>query len=87
MGVVWEEFVQNITKGRAIERELEIIGEATNKLLKINLTLKITSARKIVNLRNRVIHAYDAVDEMLIWKVVVKDIPILLFEIEQLLKQ
>ena len=84
---VWEEFVQNITKRRAIERELEIIGEATNKLLKINPTLKITSARKIVNLRNRVIHAYDAVDEMLIWKVDVKDIPILLFEIEQLLKQ
>ncbi len=84
---IWEEFLKNITKRRAIERELEIIGEATNKLLKINPNLKITSARKIVNLRNRVIHAYDAVDDMLVWKVVIKDIPILLFEIELLLQQ
>jgi uncharacterized protein with HEPN domain len=84
---IWEEFLKNITKRRAIERELEIIGEATNKLLKINPNLKITSARKIVSLRNRVIHAYDTVDEMLVWKVVVKDIPILLSEIELLLQQ
>ena len=33
---VFEEFANNVTKRRAIERELEIIGEATNNLLKIN---------------------------------------------------
>ena len=82
---VLNEFLINITKRRAIERELEIIGEATNNLLKINPDLAVSSARKIVNLRNRVIHAYDSVDEILIWKVVIKDIPILLSEIQQLL--
>ncbi len=64
---------------------MEIIGEATNILLKMNPQFPITSARKIVNLRNRVIHAYDAVDELLVWKVVIKDIPILLNEIQELL--
>jgi uncharacterized protein with HEPN domain len=82
---VFDEFAKNITKRRAIERELEIIGEATNNLLKINETLPVSSARKIVNLRNRVIHAYDDVDETIIWKVIMKDIPVLLNELEQLL--
>ncbi len=82
---IWEEFANNITKRRAVERELEIIGEATNNLLKIDPILNITSARKIVDLRNRVIHAYDAVDETILWKVVVKDVPVLLDEIQLLL--
>ena len=84
---VWEEFAINITTQRAIERELEIIGEATNNLLKINPSISVTSARKFVNLRNRVIHAYDNVDVTIIWKVIVKDIPALLTEVQQLLVQ
>jgi uncharacterized protein with HEPN domain len=84
---VWEEFSTNITKRRAVERELEIIGEATNNLFKINPSVPVTSARKLVNLRNRVIHAYDAVDETILWKVIVKDIPVLLNEVQQLLTQ
>jgi uncharacterized protein with HEPN domain len=84
---VFEAFANSITKRRAVERELEIIGEATNNLLRINADLPLSSARKIVNLRNRVIHAYDDVDETIIWKVVMKDIPVLLNEIKHLLDQ
>ena len=83
----FEEFVASKTKRRAVERELEIIGEATNNLLKINPALTISSARKIVDLRNRVIHAYDDVDEIIIWKVITTDIPVLLHEVQQLLQQ
>ena len=79
------EFDSNITKRRAIERELEIIGEATNNLLKLNPGISLSHGRKIVNLRNRVIHAYDAVDDTIIWKVVVKDIPLLIDEVRQLM--
>jgi uncharacterized protein with HEPN domain len=82
---IFEDFASNITKRRAVERELEIIGEATNNLLKIDPDFPVSSARKIVNLRNRVIHAYDAVDEIIIWKVVIKDVPVLLDEVRQLL--
>lgn len=84
---IFNEFADNITKRRAIERELEIIGEATNNLLKINVDLPLSSARKIVNLRNRVIHAYDDVDETIIWKIIIKDIPGLLKEVQQMLAQ
>lgn len=81
----FHEFATNITKRRAVERELEIIGEATNSLLKIDEHLSLSFARQIVNLRNRVIHAYDAVDEIIIWKIIMKDLPVLLQEVQQIL--
>jgi uncharacterized protein with HEPN domain len=82
---IFPEYETNKTKRRAVERELEIIGEAVSKLLKINPTIPLTQARVIVDLRNRVIHAYDSVDETIIWKIIVKDIPLLLEEVTQLL--
>lgn len=74
----------NITVRRAVERELEIIGEATNRILKIDNTIAISNAQRIVDLRNRVIHAYDAVDDVIVWSVVVKSLPRLKQEIEHL---
>lgn len=68
----FNEYTNNITKRRAVERELEIIGEAISKLLKINPSIPISFARMIVNLRNRVIHSYDAVDDILVWKIIQK---------------
>ncbi len=72
---------------RAVERELEIIGEAVNKLSKINPELKISDAAKIVGLRNRTIHAYDAIDNELIWAVVIKYLPNLKTSIVSLLEE
>lgn len=75
----------NITIRRAVERELEIIGEAMSRILKTNDTVSITNARRIVDLRNRVIHAYDAVDDVLVWSVIIKNLPALKTEIDQLI--
>jgi uncharacterized protein with HEPN domain len=83
----FDEFTGSITKRRAVERELEIIGEATNNLLKRSPSIQITLARKIVDLRNRVIHAYDTVDEIIVWKVIVTDLPLLLQEVRNLLEK
>ena len=82
---IFEEYAVNKTKRRAVERELEIIGEAMTKLLKLNPETKISYARLIVDLRNKVIHAYDSVDDVLIWKIILKDIPILEQEVRILL--
>ena len=84
---IFEEFATNITKRRAIERELEIIGEAMNNLLKMNPKISISHARPIVDLRNKVIHGYDAIDETILWKIIMKDIPLLQQEVQQLLKE
>ena len=82
---IFAEFKESKLKRRAIERELEIIGEATNNLLKLNPDFPLSHARLIVDLRNRVIHSYDSVDEIIIWKIVMKDIPVLLKEVKLLL--
>ncbi len=70
---------------RGVERELEIIGEAIAKILHINPTIQITNARKIVDLRNWVIHGYDGVDDVIIWGIVSKQLPLLKAEVEKLL--
>ena len=84
---ILDEYLTNKTKRRAVEREIEIIGEAMSKLLKINPTISISYARIIVDLRNKVIHAYDSVDDILIWKIIMKDIPLLLEEAKKLLNE
>lgn len=72
---------------RGIERELEIIGEATNRILIINATIAISDARRIVDLRNWVIHGYDRIDDVIIWGIVTKDLPKLKIQIAKLLSE
>ena len=80
-------YISNNTIRRAVERELEIIGEAMSRVLNQKPGIKISYARLIVDLRNKVIHAYDVVNNDSIWKIIVKDIPILKTEVEILLKK
>ena len=60
---------------RGIEREIEIIGEAMSRILKLNSDIEIKNARKIVDARNFVIHGYDKVDDIVIWGIVVNHLP------------
>lgn len=70
---------------RAIEREFEIIGEALNRIDKLEPTIKISSKKQIISVRNRVIHGYDKIDNEIIWGIIVRHLPILKIEIESLL--
>ena len=70
---------------RAVEREFEIIGEAINKLLKIDPDFPVKNARRIVDLRNLVIHGYDKVDHAIIWGIISRDLPELKNEVTNLL--
>jgi uncharacterized protein with HEPN domain len=72
---------------RAVERELEIIGEAVNRILKIDPEIDISNSRRIVNLRNWVIHAYDNVDNVIIWGIIDKDLPLLKKQVCDLLEK
>ena len=71
---------------RAVEREIEIIGEATSKILQIDPNSPIANGRKIVDTRNWVIHGYDRVDDTIIWGIIVNHLPALLSETKELLK-
>ena len=80
------DYTSNIFVKRAVERELEIIGEAMKEALILQPELTVTNARKIVNARNKIIHGYDVVDDAVIWSIVLRHIPILKIEIENLLR-
>jgi len=77
---------QNAWKTRkAVERNLEIIGEALNRILKSNPDIKITNSRKIVDTRNRIVHGYDSVTEDILWLIIIKYLPVLENEVKDLL--
>lgn len=81
------DFQNNKMLKRAIERELEIIGEAVNYILKLDDSLILTNARQIVNTRNLVIHNYDKVDEVILWGIITKHLPLLLNEVSKYLDE
>jgi len=56
---IFEEYVSDIKTKRAIERDLEIIGEAANRILKRDKDFKLNNVEKIIGTRNRIIHGYD----------------------------
>ena len=64
------EYQKNKLLRRGIEREIEIIGEATNRILKIDPEFNLTNARQIVDTRNWVIHGYDKVDDVVVWGII-----------------
>jgi uncharacterized protein with HEPN domain len=79
----------NLMLKRAVERNLEIIGEATNRIITRDSSLneKITNAKAIIGLRNQVIHAYDAISDENIWSILTNHLPKLKTEVENLIKE
>lgn len=71
----------------AIERQIGIIGEAMSRAMKLDPTVPITDAKKIVGTRNYVIHAYDSLTPEIIWEIVVNDLSLLKDEVKTLLSE
>lgn len=63
-----------------------IIGEAVGKILKLEPEVTISSARHIVGLRNLIVHAYDSIDPTALWRILIKDLPLLKVEIQELIR-
>jgi uncharacterized protein with HEPN domain len=77
-------FSDDIILQRAVERDLEIIGEAVRKMMAINPALQITSSKNIIGLRNIISHAYDSVEPEMLWGIIQKNIPVLADEIQKI---
>jgi uncharacterized protein with HEPN domain len=74
----------NLLIKRAVERNLEIIGEAMNRILREEPNFPIENAYRIVGLRNQIIHGYDMVSDENIWAISINQLPKLKIEIERL---
>jgi uncharacterized protein with HEPN domain len=81
-----DQYKSNLILKRAVERNLEIIGEAMNRILKENPIIPIEEAYRIVGLRNQIIHGYDSISDENIWAILVNHLPKLRSEIEALTK-
>lgn len=82
----YQKFEKDLKTRKAVERNIEIIGEALNRILKVNPDISISDSRKIVDTRNRIIHGYDTITPDILWLIVQRSLPILREEINKLLK-
>jgi uncharacterized protein with HEPN domain len=72
---------------RAVERDFEIIGEALNRIKRIDETLleTISEHHRIIGFRNVLIHGYDMVDERIVWNAVESHLAALIRDVQKLL--
>lgn len=72
----------------AVERQFEIVGKAIGRAAQEDDTLasRFPELRKIVGLRNRLIHGYESVDDEIIWDIVQTKLPALRAELRMLLE-
>jgi uncharacterized protein with HEPN domain len=71
---------------RAIERDLEIIGEAVRKITELDDSVKLSSIKNIIGLRNIISHAYDSIEPEMIWGIIQNNIPILNEEVNNIIQ-
>ncbi len=81
----FDEYLNNLMLQHAVERNIEIIGEAVNSLLKLYPEINITNARRIVDARNKIIHSYDGIQPEQIWDIIINHLPTLKTEVHKLL--
>jgi len=81
----YEKYISDLKTQSGVERQLGIIGEAVNKFEKLFPDSTSVNARKIVGFRNRLIHAFDAIDPSIIWAIIKKHLTPLKKEITDLL--
>jgi uncharacterized protein with HEPN domain len=65
----------------AVERQLAVIGEALNHIRKIEPAIEIENDKQIIAFRNRLIHAYDSIDNSIVWVIINRHLSILKAEI------
>jgi uncharacterized protein with HEPN domain len=68
----------------AVERQLAIIGEALNQLTKNEPNLEIENAKQIIGFRNRLVHAYNSIDDSIVWAILNRHLKNLKIEIQAL---
>ena len=84
--IKYSDFEGDIKTQKAIERNIEIIGEALNRILKVSPDIAISDSRKIVDTRNRIIHGYDSITPDILWLIIKRSLPVLQEEVSKLLK-
>jgi len=81
----FHDYQDDLKTKSAVERQLGIIGEGVNNFKKFE-NIELSHSRKIMAFRNRLIHAYNSLEDEIIWAIVKRHLPLLKEEILDLLK-
>ena len=82
-------YAANTMAHAAVERKFEVIGEALNRLAKLDATLaaRIPDLSQIVAFRNQLIHGYATVNPDTVWNIAQNALPSLLEIVQTLLDE
>ena len=86
-GCSLEQYMGDKMRRSAVERQLEILGEACSRLARLEPSLieRVPNLKLAIDLRNRVIHGYDAVDDEIVYLTVIEDLNPLKADVTQLM--
>lgn len=91
LGLTADETVERYVRDRmfrgAVERELQIIGEAMMQLKSMDRSCaeQITEHKRMISFRHVLVHGYDVIDSDVVWHVVKEKLPVLRHELEAVL--
>jgi uncharacterized protein with HEPN domain len=82
-----EDYLTDELLRSAVERQLEVVGEALNQLRKLDLATAalVPSLAQAVGLRNVISHGYAALDHDRVWRAATCDVPQLIDVLDALL--
>ena len=84
----YDEFSKDPKTVRAVMRCVEVIGEASSKLSdELRESNPQIPWRKIIGMRNRLIHVYFDIDYPIIWQTVKGNLPPLIIQIQSILNK
>lgn len=83
----YEVFENDYLRRSAVKRKTEIMGEAINRILKIQRDFPLPNAKAIIDTRNRIIHGYDSVKPEFLWGLVIRHIPQLKKDVERIIAE
>ena len=84
--MVFDSYVKDRKTQAAVERKFEIIGEALNRISKIDkgLVESIRNYRRVISFRNILAHAYDHIEDRIIWGIIESDLDFLIQDVKAL---
>jgi uncharacterized protein with HEPN domain len=80
-------YQKDLKTKKAVERNLEIIGEAVTRILKTDNSFPLENAKNIIGTRNRIIHSYDNISDEVIWTIVSRELPKLKSQVDKLISE
>src|SRR5262245_8816102 len=88
-GKTFDDYESDPLLRSGVERQLMIVGEALNRLGKVepDAMASITDSRQIIAFRNILVHGYDIIRNEVVWGILDKDLPTLILEVSTLLEQ